>query len=634
MPHSNYAPQLATLVKAPPSGAEWLHEIKYDGYRIGCRVRNKRVALISRNGKDWTAAFPEIAAAASALPDGVLLDGEIAIVLPDGRTSFQALQRAFSGETGRASLVYFVFDLLREGGRALDRLPLAERKERLRTLIGRRKTARIRYSEHVVGHGETFFQQACRLGLEGIISKLANQPHHPGRHRDWVKTKCVLRQEFVIGGFTDPEGSRTGIGALAVGYHAGGRLVFAGKVGTGFTHKVAVDLRRQLDAIERRACPFDPAPPGWLGKNAHWVKPQLVCEVVFTEWTSDGKIRHPSFQGLRADKKPADVTREQPLAVPAREPIRAGGTRLPSPRTGEATVAGVKISNPDRIVYPQPPITKIDVARYYEQVADWIVPHVTERPLTLVRCPEGVRGECFFMKHSKVWAPSSLRRVRIQEKTKLGEYLIADDLPAIVGLVQMGVLEIHTWNSSFDRDVERPNRIVIDLDPGDDVTWADVVAAGRLVRKALAALDLESFPKTTGGRGLHIVVPLVPHADWSACLDFSWAISDALERMDPDRYTTQFAKAGRRKRILLDYLRNNRTNTSIAAFSTRARPGATISVPVAWEELRPTLDPDRFTIATVPRRLQRASPDPWKGYWTSRQKLTAQRLRAVRGLRL
>jgi bifunctional non-homologous end joining protein LigD len=630
MPHPDYAPQLATLVKAPPSGGEWLHEIKYDGYRIGCRVRKKRVALISRNGKDWTAAFPEIAAAAAALPDGVLLDGEIAMVLPDGRTSFQALQRAFSGDASRASLVYFVFDLLRDGGRALDRLPLVERKARLRTLIGRGKGARIRYSEHVTGHGDEFFQQACRLGLEGIISKLASQPHHPGRHRDWVKTKCVLRQEFVIGGFTDPEGARTGIGALVVGYYAGTRLVFAGKVGTGFTRKMAVDLRRQLDAIERRECPFDPRPPGWLGKNAHWVEPRFVGEVVFTEWTGDGRIRHPSFQGLRADKKASHVTREQPAAATPREPIRAGGTQLPAVAGRHATVAGVKISNPERVVYPEPPITKIDVARYYEQVADWVVPNVAGRPLTLVRCPDGIGGECFFMKHSKVWAPSPLRRVRIQEKTKLGEYLIADDLPAVVGLVQMGVLEIHTWNSSFDRDVERPNRIVIDLDPGEGVAWAEVVAAARLVRKALAALDLESFPKTTGGRGLHIVVPLVPQADWSACLEFSRAISEAIERSDPDRYTTQFAKAGRRERILLDYLRNNRTNTSIAAYSTRARPGAPISVPIAWEELRPALDPQRFTIATVPRRLERGRADPWKDYWTSRQKLTAQRLRAAR----
>jgi bifunctional non-homologous end joining protein LigD len=622
MPHADYAPQLATLVKEPPPGADWLHEIKFDGYRIGCRIRRGRVALVSRNGKDWTAAFPEIVTAAAALAvDDALIDGEVAMVLPDGRTSFQLLQNAFSGEGPRAALTYFVFDLLRLNGERLDRLPLIGRKERLRKLIGRRKTGRIRYSEHVDGNGEEFFDQACRLGLEGIISKRGNQPYHPGRHADWVKTKCVLRQEFVIGGFTDPEGMRAGIGALLVGYYDRNRLVFSGKVGTGFTHKAAVDLRRTLDAIEQKACPFEPVPAGWLGRNAHWVSPKLVCEVVFTEWTGDGKIRHPSFQGLRADKKPKQVVREKAV-----DPESATDVTVSS--TSPHVVAGVQISHPDRIIYPDPRVTKLDVARYYERIAEWIVPHVAGRPLTLVRCPEGIRAECFFMKHSKVWAPSALRRVRIQEKKKLGEYLIADDLPGIVGLVQMGVLEIHTWNTLFE-DIERPNRIVIDLDPGDDVTWAQVLRGARLVRTALEAVDLQSFPKTTGGRGLHVVVPLVPHADWADCLEFSRRLSEAIERADPDQYTTQFAKAGRERKILLDYLRNNRTNTSIAAYSTRARPHAPVSMPVTWDELRPTLDPRGFTIDTVPRRLVRLSEDPWKGYWSARQKLTAQRQRAV-----
>src|SRR5215212_7200645 len=311
MPHADYVPQLATLVKEPPPGADWLHEIKFDGYRIGCRIRKGRIALISRNGRDWTAAFPEIVTAASALGvDDALIDGEVAMVLPDGRTSFQLLQNAFAGEGPRASLAYFVFDLLRLNGQRLERLPLIDRKERLRRLIGRRKTARVRYSEHVAGNGEQFFDQACRLGLEGIISKRGDQPYHPGRHGDWVKTKCVLRQEFVIGGFTDPEGARAGIGALLVGYFADdGRLVFAGKVGTGFTAASARELRRRLEASERTACPFSPTPAGWLGKHAHWVEPELVGEVVFSEWTGDSRIRHPSFQGLRRDKAPSEVRR-------------------------------------------------------------------------------------------------------------------------------------------------------------------------------------------------------------------------------------------------------------------------------------------------------------------------------------
>jgi bifunctional non-homologous end joining protein LigD len=306
----DYHPQLATLVKEPPSSDEWLHEIKFDGYRIGCRIRNGRATLISRNGKDWTHAFPGIVEAAERL--GVrdaLIDGEVAMVLPDGRTSFQALQNASARASG-ASLVYFVFDLLRLEGERPDALPLEERKARLRKLVGRRKTGRIRYAEHVVGRGEAFFEQACRAGLEGIISKRRDLPYREGRHGGWVKTKCTLRQEFVIGGFTDPEGMRAGLGALVIGYYEGDRLVFSGKVGTGFTHRMALDLRRRLDAIERKACPFTPPPSGGLGRHAHWVKPGLVCEVEFTEWTSDGKIRHPSFQGLRADKQPREVVRE------------------------------------------------------------------------------------------------------------------------------------------------------------------------------------------------------------------------------------------------------------------------------------------------------------------------------------
>ena len=312
MAHSDYVPQLATLVAEPASGDEWFHEIKFDGYRIGALVHKDKVALYTRNGNDWTAAFPAIAEAVRKLGvDDALIDGEVAIVLPDGRTSFQALQNTSSSSAQHGTLVYFVFDVLRLNGERLDALPLEERKARLKKLVGGRKTGTIRVSEHVVGHGDSFFDQACRLGLEGIVSKRRDLPYRAGRHGGWLKTKCVQRQEFVVGGFTDPEGMRAGLGALLIGYYEGGRLVFCGKVGTGFTHKLAVDLRARLDHLEEKTCPFTPPPEGRLGRHAHWVRPDLVCEVMFTEWTIDGKIRHPSFQGLRTDKKPKDVTREQ-----------------------------------------------------------------------------------------------------------------------------------------------------------------------------------------------------------------------------------------------------------------------------------------------------------------------------------
>ena len=483
-------------------------------------------------------------------------------------------------------------------------------------MLFRSQTGVIRYSTHVEGRGDEFFDQACRMSLEGIISKRRDRPYREGRHGDWLKIKCSLRQEFVIGGVTDPEGSRAGLGALLIGYYDGGRLVSAGKVGTGFSHKLAVDLRQQLDAIEQDQCPFDPPPLRATSRRAHWVKPKFVCEVVFTEWTNDGSIRHPSFQGLRLDKNPKDVVREGPDAA--------------RPLTGreKPEICGIPISHPDRIVYPDPPLTKFDIAKYYESIADWIVPHVTGRPLTLVRCPEGITSECFFMKHSKVWAPAPLRRVRIQEKTKVGEYLIADDLAGVIGLVQMGILEIHTWNSTFE-NVERPNRLVFDLDPGENVKWPQVIQAARSVRSTLAALDLDSFVKTTGGRGLHVVVPLRPHAGWADCLAFSRALSDALARTDPELYTTDFGKAGRTGKILIDYLRNNRTNTSIAAYSTRARQGAPVSVPLSWDELTATLKPASLTVKTLGARLSRLRADPWKAYWSVRQQLTRQRLKAV-----
>jgi bifunctional non-homologous end joining protein LigD len=629
MAHPEYAPQLATLVRTPPSGPEWLHEIKYDGYRIGGIVRDGRATLVSRTGRDWTEAFPDVAAALAALPTrDAMLDGEVAAVLPDGRTSFQALQHARADAT--RPLVYFAFDLLRLEGESIGALPLEARKAKLRDLLGRGTSPHLRYADHVEGHGGAFFARACRMGLEGIISKQRHQPYRPGRHPGWTKTKCVRRQELVIGGYTDPEGTRAGLGALLVGWYDGDRLTFAGKVGTGFTQRGALELRQQLERLARTSSPFDPPPPRAIARAAHWVTPSLVCEVAFTEWTGDGMIRHPSFQGLRADKAPRDVRREDPVDPPGaakRPPRQRARARLTK---AGASVLGVVITHPDRVVYPDPGLTKLDLARYYERMADWIVPHVEGRPLTLVRCPGGLAGSCFYMKHVRVRTPAPLRHVEIAEKSGTGDYLVADTAAAVVGLVQMGVLEIHTWNAVTD-DLERPDRLVFDLDPGEDVPWSRVVQAAQTVRRALEALDLASVPKTTGGRGVHVVVPLVPRASWAEGLDFARALSEAIERADPASYTTRFAKRARPGRILIDYLRNSRGSTSVAAYSSRARAGAPVSVPLSWQDLKPALDPGSLTVGTVPRRLANIG-DPWKAVKAVRQSLTAPRLRAVHTL--
>jgi bifunctional non-homologous end joining protein LigD len=660
---ATFTPQLATLVKSPPEGDAWLHELKYDGYRIGARIDRGTARLLSRNGKDWTERFAAVRDAVERLSvDRALLDGEIAILLPDGRTSFQALQNAPASAAAGGHLAYFVFDLLHLDGDDISRLPLEERKRRLKRLL-KRPGAVLRYADHVVGHGAHVLDEACRQGAEGIVSKRRDAPYQAGRGPTWLKTKCIARQEVVIGGFTDPEGSRAGIGALLIGVYDAGELIYAGKVGTGFSQASARDLRRQLEKLEQREPPFAPPPRGRLGRDAHWVRPQLVAEVAFTEWTADGKIRHPSFQGLRADKRAEDVVRERPQPVRPAQSVEgaddppddgAGGREgsqlvrerasRPRPResaprsrdrrstTSDVVVAGVRITHAERELYPDIGLTKLQLAEFYEAIAERILPHLIDRPLTLVRCPKGVGDSCFYMKHSNVWAPAGLRRVQVREKTKVGEYLVADSLTALIGLVQMDVLEIHTWNSTAER-LELPDRIVLDLDPGPAVEWPAVIAAARLIRTALEALGLTSFVKTTGGRGLHVVTPLEPAASWSECLSFARAVAEAVVRLDPRAYTTTFAKAGRERQILIDYMRNNRTNTSVSAFSTRARAGAPVSTPLAWDELSARLRSDSFTVRNLRRRLARLQSDPWKAYGTTAQRIPAdaqQRLGSVR----
>ena len=625
-PPRRFEPQLARLVPAPPSGDGWVHELKYDGYRIGCRIDGD-VQLLTRNGKDWSERFAPIAAAARALRlRSALLDGEVAMVLADGRTSFQALQNPSAPAAAGATLAYFVFDLLALDGEDLTDQPLLERKARLARLL-RRAPAPLRYADHVDTDGGRALAAACRVGAEGIVSKRADQPYRGGRGPSWLKTKCSARQELVIVGFTEPRGARTGLGALLVAtYDADGGLHYAGKVGTGFSQQSATVLRRRLDELERPTSALA-APRGALRQRAHWVEPRLVAEVAFTEWTADGKVRHPSFQGLREDKDPRSVRREQPVAAARPASVVPAAAVRPSRQGVVDEVAGVRLSHPDRVLWPDLGVTKAELARYYEAVAEWMLPHLEGRPLTLVRCPDGIAGSCFFMKHSRGWAPPGLRRVDIREQHKTGEYLIADSAAALVALVQLNVIELHTWNATV-ADLERPDRIVIDLDPGPEVGWTAVIAAAKVVHQGLTALDLPSFLKTTGGRGLHVVVPLRPHADWTACLDFARRFAEIIAATDPRRLTTAFAKRGREKQILIDYLRNNRTNTSVAAYAARARPGAPISMPLAWSELRPGGGPPHYTVRNALQRLRRLGTDPWHEYGASATRLE----KAAKGL--
>jgi bifunctional non-homologous end joining protein LigD len=645
-------PQLATLVKAAPLGDDWLHEMKLDGYRIVARVEKGRARLWSRNGKDWTERFPTVTRAIErlAVPTAIL-DGEVAIVLPDGTTSFNALQNAH-GKDAPGELAYFVFDLLYLDGWDLTPSALEDRKRVLAGLL--EGAARpLRYSDHVVGGGDAFFREACRLKLEGVVAKRRDAPYTAGRARTWLKIKCHKEQELVIGGYTDPEGKRSGIGALLVGVYDGASLVYAGKVGTGFSTESARDLRRRLDRITRSTSPFATKVPRMA--RAHWVAPELVANVAFTEWTPDGRLRHPSFKSLREDKAAREVVREQPAAATSagasalaeRAPRSAASTRergAPGARArskaagrasasastsarGETVVADVRLTHPDRVVYPEPGTTKRALAEFYVAIADWILPHLVDRPTTLVRCPDGLGGGCFYQKHTGHWAPTSLRRVKIQEKHKVGEYLVVDDLAGLVGLVQIGILEIHTWNARVEH-LEQPDRLVFDLDPADDVPWPAVVAAARLLRARLQDHGLESFVKTTGGKGLHLVVPIARGPGWDDCLGFSHAIAEELVRDAPDAFVAVMSKAKRAGRIYLDYLRNQRGSTSVAAYSTRAKPGAPISTPLAWDELADDVCSTHWTIANVADRLASLKADPWRALATTRQRLPKRARRA------
>ena len=598
-------PQLATPAQRAPEGDEWLHELKFDGYRIQARKDGDEVQLRTRNRNDWTATFARLAEAVGRLPcRQALVDGEAAVLRPDGTTSFNALQNAIEAKS-HAQLVYLAFDLIHLDGQDLTRAPLEERKAALRRLIERAGPAGepIQFSDHVTGSGPAFFESVAARSLEGIVSKRRDSLYLPGRGGSWLKVKCVREQELVVVGFTEPEGSREGLGALVLAVHQDGELAYAGRVGSGFDARTARELRQRLDAmtVEQPALARPPAL-----KKAHWVEPRLLAQVRFAEWTPDGQLRHPSFKGLREDKPASEVVREGP------------GPAAASPPKDRDTIGGVRMTHPERVLYPASGFTKRQLAEYYLEIADWILPHLKGRPTSLVRCPEGVDKECFYQKHSET-APPELRRVSIEERKKAAEYLVAEDAAGLVALAQMSILEIHTWNCRY-RTLEQPDRVVIDLDPAEDLPWQRVVDGARLVRERLTALELASFVKTTGGKGLHVVVPFQLGPSWDQALAFSQALALLISRERPKEYLAVMTKSRRVGRIYLDYLRNRRGSTSICAYSTRAVPAAPVSVPLHWDELDGGTRPD-FNVANVPARLRTLRQDPWQGYAELEQRL-------------
>jgi bifunctional non-homologous end joining protein LigD len=637
-------PQLATLVKSTPGGSDWLHEIKLDGYRMICRIEAGKVKMFSRNENDWTAKFPSVASALGRLPvQSAWIDGEVVSLQPNGLSSFQALQNVLSTKN-TDDLYFYAFDLPYLDGYDLRRVPLVERKRLLEKLLAE-PPERIRYSAHVEGSGEEFFVQGCKMKLEGVIAKRCSSSYLSGRGKSWVKVKCILRQEMVIGGFTDPEGSRTGLGALLLGvYEPGGKLRYSGKVGTGFNDRMLTELRKRLRPLERDDPPFYNPPRGAEGRRAHWVKPTLVGEVAFTEWTNEGTLRHPSFQGLRQDKDPRDVVRETPAATAeapattAEEPpmekkeqrlVKKRAPRKAGKHGAEIELGPVKLSNPNKALYPESDITKLGLARYYQSVADWILPQLEDRPLALVRCPNGWQKQCFFQKNAGESTSKTIDRVRVQTSDGPAQYMMANSRDALTALVQMGVLEIHPWGSTKPK-LGHPDRIVFDIDPDDNVKWAQVAEGARQVNALLEELGLRGFLKTTGGKGLHVVVPVAPKLPWDDIKGFSKAIADLFASSFPGQFTAKAAKAGRRGKMFIDYLRNAEGSTAICAYSARARENAPVATPLDWDELgEQDIRYDHFNISNVPARLKKLKKDPWADIFRTRQTVTKAMMKKV-----
>ncbi|HVE49248.1 MAG TPA: DNA ligase D [Casimicrobiaceae bacterium] len=608
--------QLATLVDEAPDGPEWLHEIKFDGYRMLGRIERGKCRIYSRNGKEWTDAFRTLAKAAATLPlKSAWIDGEIVVQSANGASSFQDLQNAL-GDGGEDRLVWFVFDLPFLNGQDLRAVPLIERKRLLEPLLA--GSDRMRYSNHFVASGSAMLTEACKLGLEGIISKRSDSRYQSTRGRSWLKIKCNQRQEFVIGGFTKGQGNRSGFGALLVGYYDGDQLKYAGKVGTGFNHASLDDIRKRLDANMASKPPFVNPPTGAEGRRATWVKPVLVGEIAFTEWTRDDTLRHPSFQGLRLDKKAREVVRERPTAVAnAEPPAKTSKASKPS----QSLVAGVTISNPDKPMFPEIPLTKRELAEYYERTAERMLPHVAKRPLSLVRCPNGWSSKCFFQKHAKD-VPEWIDRVRVQDSAGPADYTMANNVKSLVTFAQMGVIEIHPWGSR-EGSLEKPDRLILDLDPDDALGWEEIKTAALLSRTLLGDLGLESFLKTTGGKGLHVVVPIAATMDWDAAKDFVRNLALVLVRTFPDRFTATVAKAARGGKIFIDYLRNAHGATAIAPYSVRSRRNAPVAMPVDWSVLDNDEDIrfDHFNVRNVDALLRK--PDPWRNIGKVKQSVTA-----------
>jgi bifunctional non-homologous end joining protein LigD len=620
-------PQLAQETESPPEGPAWLHELKLDGYRMQGRKDGAKVQLLTRSGLDWTARMRPIADEIAKLPvDAITLDGEIVVLAPDGTTNFADLQAAFQ-ENAKNPLTYFCFDLLHLNGRNPRNLPLLERKKLLAAVLKTADPDHLQCSEHIVSNGLQMFRKACELRAEGIVSKRADAPYSGSRGGAWLKSKCLHEQEFVIGGYTLPgkgNAGGPGIGALLLGYYddSGKKLIYAGRTGTGFTHKFAAELRKRLEGLKRTTTPFDSL-TAEARKGGIWVSPTLVAQVRFATWTADTQVRQAAFLGLREDKPPAEIRRETGAPTPkgAKQASHAPRAAVAA-KTADAKPLEhppVRLTHPRKILDRETQLTKQQLADFYWAVAGRMLPHIADRPLSLVRCPEGSEKPCFFQKHVNAMLPPGIGSIDVADKKGVVEpYITLNTAEALAALAQMGVLEVHPWGS-HNATLEQPDRITIDLDPDESLPWETLTEAALDVRKRLKALKLESWVKTTGGKGLHVVIPIAPEQEWPAIKEWAHRFVLGMERDNPRLYLTKMTKAARAGRIYLDYLRNERGATAVAPYSPRARKGAPVSVPLAWSELS-AARPD-FRVSNFSEWSGRLKKDVWAALLKSKQEL-------------
>ncbi|MBT2793343.1 DNA ligase D [Paraburkholderia strydomiana] len=624
-------PQLATLVDRPPKGGDWSYEIKFDGYRVMTRIEGGVTTIFTRNGHDWTERMPRLADACNGLQvDDAWLDGEAVVLDSSGQPDFNSLQNAFDRRS-TAEIVMFVFDLLWLNGTDLREQPLRARRALLRDLMAEQTSDAIRFSEDFPQDPVSLVASACKMKLEGIIGKRGDAPYRSGRSAAWVKIKCYLRQEFVVGGFTRAKGARSGLHSLLLGVHEkDGSLRYAGSVRPYFSSRAAAAFVAPANAVRSDSAVFYNPPKPEKERDYLWIEPSIVVECSFLEWTPGGEVRHPVFHAVRDDKPAAAVTEETMVPIEGGESVEidAGSTReAPEPK-GSLEIAGLRITNAQRVMDEVTGHTKRELVEYYAAIAQWALPHLHNRPLTLVRAPDGIKGELFFQKHSEKARIPGVTELPPELHPRHPPLLVANSEEALVALAQMGVVEIHTWNAAAP-DLEHPDRIIFDLDPDPALPWTAMLEAASLMKVVLDQIGLRSFPKTSGGKGFHIVVPLARRQGWSETKAFAHAVAKHMAHVVPQRFSAVLGPKNRVGKIFIDYLRNSRGASTVAAFSVRARPGMGVAMPVSWDELQEIRRGDEWTMPKAVERQRSLKKDPWQGYWQTRQGITAAMRRAV-----